>query len=239
MLMLGGIATAISCWRRRETVDLPEEAPLTVAVPEPLELGGAVDEGPLKDEGRTVRLLSAPPFASTIGSGLDLTGRRRVAIACFGENDENRRLVDELARDGGFSGARIVVIDVSRRTEDRPGLAELLSGQADFADVIQRNAISRAHEIGAGRGSLVALADDAEAVSMLLDALEQTYDLVLIDLGRLRADPAFTLFARLAGQLMLTGDADSGAVDTLLSALGRQGVTGIVRVAAPAGEMAA
>jgi hypothetical protein len=238
MLMLGGIATAISCWRRRETVDLPEEAPLTVAVPEPLELGGAVDEGPLKDEG-AVRLLSAPPFASTIGPGLDLTGRRRVAIACFGENDENRRLVDELARDGGFSGARIVVIDVSRRTEDRPGLAELLSGQADFADVIQRNAISRAHEIGAGRGSLVALADDAEAVSMLLDALEQTYDLVLIDLGRLRADPAFTLFARLAGQLMLTGDADSGAVDTLLSALGRQGVTGIVRVAAPAGEMAA
>jgi hypothetical protein len=74
---------------------------------------------------------------------------------------------------------------------------------------------------------------------MLLEALEQTYDLVLIDLGRLRTDPAFTLFARLAGQLVLTGEAESGAVDTLLAALGRRGVTGIVRMAAPASSIAA
>ena len=58
-------------------------------------------------------------------------------------------------------------------------------------------------------------------------------------LHRLRTDPAFTLFARLAGQLMLTGDAEPGAVDTLLAALGRRGVTSIVRVAVPAGEIAA
>ena len=74
---------------------------------------------------------------------------------------------------------------------------------------------------------------------MLIEALEQTYDLVLIDLGRLRADAAFALFARLAGQLMLTGDAEPNAVETLLAALGRRGVKDIVRVASPADDLAA
>lgn len=238
VLMLGGMATAVSYWRRRELNDFPEEAPLVVGTIEPLELGETADKGSTQDE--EAAHLPTMAHSAPVGiPGIDLMGRRRVAVACFGEGDENRRLVDELAREGGFNGARIVVIDVSRRVEERPGLAELLLGQADFADVIQRNATSRAHEIGAGRLSLVTLAEDAEAASMLIEALEQTYDLVLIDLGRLRADPAFTLFARLAGQLMLTGEADSGAVDTLLAALGRRGVTGIVRVATPASEIAA
>lgn len=238
VLVLGGMVAAFGRWRRRETTDLPEEAPLAVGALKPLDLAAARDEAPLPAE-RIAPLPSAAPVTPAVIPGIDLAGRRRVAVACFGEGDENRRLVDELARDGGFNGARIVVIDASRRIDDRPGLAELLAGEADFADVIQRNAASRAHEIGAGCRPLAALANNTEAASMLLEALEQTYDLVLIDLGRLRADPAFTLFARLAGQLMLTGDADPGAVDTLLAALGRRGVTSIVRVAAPAGDIAA
>ncbi|WP_370673639.1 hypothetical protein [Pleomorphomonas sp. PLEO] len=238
VLMLGGIAMAASRWRRGETTELPEEAPLTVCALKPLDLKISRDQASPPTE-VMVGFPAAMPVAPPIIPGVDLAGRRRVAVACFGEGDENHRLVDELARDGSFNGARIVVIGAGRRTDDRPGLAELLAGEADFADVIQRNATSRAHEIGAGRKPLAALAFDTEAASMLLEALEQTYDLVLIDLGRLRADPAFTLFARLAGQLMLTGDADPGAVDTLLAALGRRGITSIVRVAAPSGDIAA
>lgn len=236
VLTLGGAGAALRRWHRRETTDFPEALPLAVGAPEPLILTNLDGEIP-PPEG-TVRLPAVAPPPKAV-PGVDLAGRRRVAVACFGEGDENRRLVDELARDGGFNGARIVVIDAGRRPDSRPGLAELLAGEADFADVIQRNATSRAHEIGSGCRPLAALADDTEAAEMLIEALEQTYDLVLIDLGRLRADPAFTLFARLAGQLMLTGDADPGAVDTLLAALGRHGVTGIVRVATPVGEIAA
>lgn len=237
VLALGGAAAALGLWRRRETGELLEETPLAVGVLEPLNLKNTDDEvAPATDDART---LVAAPAPSAAIPGVDLAERRRVAVASFGEGGENRRLVDELALAGGFNGARIVVIDASRRTDDRPGLAELLTGEADFADVIQRNAASRAHEIGPGFRSLSALADDTDAAAMLLETLEQTYDLVLIDLGRLRADPAFTLFARLAGQLMLTGDADPAAVDTLLAALGRRGVTSITRVATPAGELAA
>ena len=238
VLILGGMASVFSRWGRRETTELPDEAPLAVGALQPLDRATSREESPPAAE-RTALPPVATPVTRAVIPGIDLAGRRRVAVACFGEGDENRRLVDELAREGGFNGARIVVVDAGRRTDDRPGLAELLAGEADFADVIQRNAASRAHEIGAGRRPLATLAADTQAASMLLEALEQTYDLVLVDLGCLRADPAFTMFARLAGQLMLTGDADPGAVDTLLAALGRHGVTSIVRVAAPAGDLAA
>lgn len=236
MLGLGGAAAAFGRWRRREMGEMLDEAPLAVGALEPLDLKATEDETKPAEEARMPVVTPAPSAAIP---GVDLAERRRVAVASFGEGGENRRLVDELAMAGGFNGARIVVVDAGRRTDDRPGLAELLTGEADFADVIQRNAASRAHEIGPGLRSLTALADDTEAAAMLLETLEQTYDLVLIDLGRLRADPAFTLFARLAGQLMLTGDADPAAVDTLLAALGRRGVTSITRVATPAGELAA
>lgn len=238
VLGLGAAVASIRRWRRREVGELPEDAPLAVGAFESVDPKPADGEtppakaGPAKPAVTTTVSPAAAPF-------VDLAERRRVAVASFGEGGENRRLIDELTRDGGFNGARIVVVDASRRADDRPGLAELMAGEADFADAIQRNASSRAHEIGPGRRPLGTLADEAESAAMLLETLEQTYDLVLIDLGRLRTDPAFTLFARLAGQLMLTGDADSAAVDTLLAALGRRGVTGIRRVAVPADEIAA
>lgn len=168
---------------------------------------------------------------STPTSDLDLNGRKRIAVASFGEEADSRRVVEEMAKETGLRGGRVVVLDVSRRAGDRPGLHELLSGEADFAAAIVRNPEIRAHEIGIGRHPLGGRLDEA-AVALLLDTLEQTYDLVLINLGTLRADPAFTLFARLSGQLMLTGDAEPGAVDTLLSALNRRGVGGIVRLPA-------
>lgn len=167
--------------------------------------------------------------AATPASDLDLNGRKRIAVASFGEDADGRRVVEEMAAETGLRGGRVVVVDLGRRCGDRPGLAELLSGDAGFAATIVRNPDNRAHEIGVGRHPLGGHLDEA-AVALLLDTLEQTYDLVLINLGTLRADPAFTLFARLSGQLMLTGDAEPGAVDTLLSALNRRGVGGIVRL---------
>ncbi|MCM5559956.1 hypothetical protein [Pleomorphomonas sp. JP5] len=237
VLALGAAAAVIGRQRRREIGEQPEEAPLVVDAFEPVSPKTVAQE--TRPATVEIERLADAATVAPASALVDLAERRRVAVASFGDGGENRRLIDELTRDGGFNGARIVVVDASRHADDQPGLAELLAGEADFTDAIQRNASSRAHEIGPGRRPLGTLADDAESAAMLLETLEQTYDLVLIDLGRLRADPAFALFARLAGQLMLTGDADSAAVDTLLAALGRRGVTSITRVAKAAGEIAA
>lgn len=237
VLSLGLALSVFGWWRRRRAraADMLDDAPLAVgpmehhdAAVQPVE---PVDVPAPSPEPEVVEA----PVVAPVGFG----GRKRIAVATLGEGGDTHRLIEELAREGGFEGARIVVVDAGRRSSDHLGLSDLLAGDAAFADVIQRNPVSRAHEIGAGRRPLASLADDVEAVTMLLEALEQTYDLVLIDLGALRADPAFTLLARLAGQLVLAGDADRGAVDTLLSALNRRGVTGIVRVPLFDGDVAA
>jgi len=234
----GFVPSAVGWWRRRRrAAELAAETPVLV---DPMEQQAVqpVDLG-------LVATRDEPAYEDAMVAGdgcpalVDFGGRKRLAIATLGEGANTHRLVEELVREGGFEGARLVVVDAGRRTSEHLGLSDLLAGEAGFADVIQRSGASRAHEIGAGRRSLAALSDDVEAMSMLIEALEQTYDLVLIDLGPLRADPAFTLLARLAGLLVVAGDADRGAVDTLMAALNRRGVTGIVRVPLFEGDVAA
>ncbi len=64
-------------------------------------------------------------------------------------------------------------------TPDAPGLAELMSGEASFAEAIHRDAQSRLHVIPAGR--------DCEAgteLASVLDALKGTYDVVVLGAPR-------------------------------------------------------
>lgn len=71
------------------------------------------------------------------------------------------------------------------------GLAELLSGRASFSDVICRDPESRLHFVAAGLGD----PSDLQAFESILDALELTYDFVLLiappldqsDLGKMLA----------------------------------------------------
>lgn len=62
-----------------------------------------------------------------------------------------------------------------------PGLSDLLFGVASFAEVIHRDAGSRAHVIPTGRGARDAASlVGAERLALILTALEQTYDHVVI-----------------------------------------------------------
>lgn len=62
-----------------------------------------------------------------------------------------------------------------------PGLSDLLFGVASFADVIHRDAGSRAHVIPTGRGARdTAALVGAERLALIFTALEQTYDHVVI-----------------------------------------------------------
>ncbi len=60
--------------------------------------------------------------------------------------------------------------------EWRPGLAQLLDGEASFAEAIFRDAASRLHIVQAGG----AVETEDGALDLILDALQATYDFVLI-----------------------------------------------------------
>jgi uncharacterized protein involved in exopolysaccharide biosynthesis len=70
-------------------------------------------------------------------------------------------------------------LEVAAGGAAHPGLAHLLSGAASFADAIYRDDVSRLHIVQAG-GPVDLLSTD---LSLILDALQATYDFVVIAAG--------------------------------------------------------
>jgi uncharacterized protein involved in exopolysaccharide biosynthesis len=79
------------------------------------------------------------------------------------------------------------------------GITDVLSGRASFEDVIERISRSDAHVIPAGSSAAgTAAAKDKDRVNMLLDALDDAYDHVVIAGGR---DALRDLFTTIEGRI--------------------------------------
>jgi uncharacterized protein involved in exopolysaccharide biosynthesis len=118
-------------------------------------------------------------------------GRSRVAIVGLNGRTDTARVALSLGRRLASSG-RVVVVDlamapveVERAIGRRPiGVADLVRGKASFGEIISRDAASSAHLIAAGNaageGAAVIASD---RLAMALDALERTYEHVLLSIG--------------------------------------------------------
>ncbi len=123
-----------------------------------------------------------------------------------------RMLGAELAEDDST-----VLVDLaSLDSGSRPGLSELLSGDAGFAEIIDRDRDSRLHVIAAGRAGRDAVLGAPDLLDMALDALADAYGLVLVsspsrDIYRDHA----VLVPRIDGVLVLADQVSNGhAVET-------------------------
>ena len=76
-----------------------------------------------------------------------------------------------------------------------PGLAELMLGEASFAQVITRDRLSRAHLVTAGRQGADRGLLQSPRLALALDALLRVYDHVLLDAGTASDLPAELLTA--------------------------------------------
>jgi uncharacterized protein involved in exopolysaccharide biosynthesis/Mrp family chromosome partitioning ATPase len=108
-------------------------------------------------------------------------------------------LARHLARD-----ARVVVVDLTASSPTMaavsvdpaaPGLAELMQGQASFAQVITRDKLSRLHLVMAGRPGFDRSLLQSPRVTLAIDALLRAYDHVLLDAGSASDLPAELLTA--------------------------------------------
>ena len=69
-------------------------------------------------------------------------------------------------------------VTVSPGTGDVPGLSELVSGEATFAEIIHRDSRSRLHVVPVGNADLPE--DDDASYRLVLEALAETYDYVVL-----------------------------------------------------------
>ncbi|HEY4863205.1 MAG TPA: exopolysaccharide transport family protein, partial [Xanthobacteraceae bacterium] len=172
-----------------------------------------------------------------LGSGIYLVGRA-------GAHGPSGRIAVHLARDLAASGSRVLFLDLDIEAapsaallpEPRvAGLSDLLSGAAQFGEVIHRDRASRIHVIAPGR-----MARDAEQLlaadrlSIVLGALSQTYDYVvmaapalafLLGVDRLaRFTRATVLIAGEGGEAAASTEADTlrakGFANVMIAAVG-------------------
>jgi len=87
--------------------------------------------------------------------------------------------------------------------ENLTGLTDLLAGEASFAEVIRRDEISRLHFIPAGRfGSF-----DMDAFELVLEALSETYDFILLMAPPFERDETVLFLAAHADFAIVSADA--------------------------------
>jgi polysaccharide biosynthesis transport protein len=105
-----------------------------------------------------------------------------------------------LARD-----ARVVVVDLASSSPtfpavsvdpSAPGLAELMLGEASFAQIITKDRLSRVQLVSAGRPGFDRALLLSPRLSLAIDALLQVYDHVLLDAGAASDLPAELLMAK-------------------------------------------
>jgi Mrp family chromosome partitioning ATPase len=95
--------------------------------------------------------------------------------------------------------ARVVVVDLVASSATMtaasadpvaPGLAELMQGEASFAQIITKDRLSRVHLVSAGRPGFDRAQLQSPRLTLAIDALLRVYDHVLLDAGAASDLPA-------------------------------------------------
>ncbi|WP_407152199.1 GumC family protein [Bradyrhizobium sp. ORS 86] len=141
--------------------------------------------------------------------------------------------------------AKVVVVDLVASSPTMtaasvdpgaPGLAELMQGEATFAQIITKDRQSRVQLVSAGRPGFDRAILQSPRLSLAIDALVRVYDHVLLDAGSAVDLPAELLTARAQAVVVpdagMAQDARKLMVDQL-TAVGFSDVTMLSKPAAP------
>jgi polysaccharide biosynthesis transport protein len=139
--------------------------------------------GELRGAGRAAHKVTILGTAS--GEGITLTA---LTLARLMARDAKVAVVDLAA-----SSQMMSVMSVD---PNAPGLAELMQGEASFAQIITRDKLSRVHLVSAGRPGFDRMLLQSPRLTLAIDALLRVYDHVLLDAGTASDLPAELLTAR-------------------------------------------
>ena len=213
----------------------PAEATPLVASTLPLETEddllaaiAAFRASPARNGAARILIVPAPGCPASPTAVLDLA--RRLCA-------EGRAILVDCNGDDPVVEARILALDTYGPGDADPlGLSELLRGRASFAEVIHRDSQSRLHVIPVGLPGLEA--SGLDTIDLVLDALGETYDYVLLH----APEPAQPVTRRLAhhadvAAVVYAGEPRAADIDAARATLARAGGPDAVHVL-PAGTPA-
>lgn len=121
----------------------------------------------------------------------------RIAFAISPSGDDGSAGTVALARELADRGSRTVLVDMTGSAcptrlmaswRDLPGITDLLTGEAAFADCIHPDRSSAADIVPQGNADIRQAMRGADRLSMIVDALSDVYDLVLVECGPANAE---------------------------------------------------
>ena len=203
-LLSGGGRSRVRWGGRRAMPELAEAALPVVstsrAAPPPArEVGHAPTE-------RTIKMSSMTRIASFLATKAPGTGGYRTLIAGESEAIDVALEAADFANALTSTNATVIIVDWSPNGEGiaetlglaaGPGMRELLGGGARFEDVVAAVAGSAAHAIAPGEGPWDPALLDADRINLVLDALDEAYDFIVV---AARHDAARVLFETIQGR---------------------------------------
>lgn len=121
-----------------------------------------------------------------------MDNRINVAVSVSLIGDEGSAATVTLARTIAAEGHRTIIVDMtgsalpSRLMAERsglPGITNLLAGEAAFGETIHADRLSDAHVLPQGTADARRAMRAADRLAMIVDALADAYDLVLVECG--------------------------------------------------------
>ena len=155
-----------------------------------------VDSPPLAPGMKTLTEPVGEPVVNAVTADvaaktLAMLGRARVAVLSP-ETDVISDGPVVLARYLASQGASVIVMDMSGKATSTKamldhapaqGIKDLMAGSSSFSDAIHCDGASSAHIMPSGTASSKLAAGSASRLPTILEALQQTYDYVVVDCG--------------------------------------------------------
>lgn len=178
----------------------PVEAVQTVSVPDEPAAGEEEDETWYADAAADVNeedettMASTSPEEITVAGIADhlIDGDAARAVFISPEGDEATAVSVMVARELTDAGLKTLYLDLTWSgapssamldSARHPGITNLLMGRAQFADVIHGDLYSGCHVIPAGTADPLRAMRAADRLPTILDALDDTYDILVIECG--------------------------------------------------------
>lgn len=178
---------------RKQEIRTTVLPPVTVPVPPPpaQAVEVATSEPVVSEEAKTA---SATDTGFTIGSVAHYLQRHAVpvAVSVSPSGDEGSTASVMLARAVAEAERTVILVDLTGSAcptrlmaeHDRlPGITDLLCGETAFGEAIHPDRLSEAHIVPQGISDPVRAMRAADRLTMIIDALSDAYDLVLIECG--------------------------------------------------------
>ena len=161
-----------------------------------------------------------------------------VAICVSPEGDEGSAASVMLARTVAGDGLKTLLIDLTgsacptelmAESIRLPGLTDLMCGEISIADSIHPDRLSQAHIIPRGNANARRAMRAIDRLPMIIDALTEAYDLVIVECGAADAASVARIARAERGEIVLSIlRSDEAEVARLLSEFNAQGIKDVL-----------